>query len=124
MTLCGSGSSADLLDILGKPIRLGLDAYTIVAVAPRGFAGIGFKAADIWLPLAPRGQRTTARSGIRWVYDLRMIARTRPGVSRDRVNEQATSIYRAAHPQQVSGAKTVVQPASRTCPRSEDRNAN
>ena len=42
---------------------VGLDTYTIVAVAPRGFAGVGFKAGDVWLPLAPRGR---ANYGSQW----------------------------------------------------------
>ena len=53
-------------DVLGKPLRLGLDTYSIGAVAPRGFAGIDYKAVDVWLPLAPRARRRrTAPNGRR-----------------------------------------------------------
>ena len=50
-------------DVLGKPLRLGLDTYSIAAVAPPGLAGIDHTAADVWLPLAPRGR---AGYGAEW----------------------------------------------------------
>ena len=82
-------------DIVGKPLRLGLDTYTIVAVAPRGFVGIGYKAADVWLPLAVRAK---AAYGPEWrtgALFLEVIARLRPGVRRERANERATAAYAA-----------------------------
>jgi putative ABC transport system permease protein len=83
-------------DVLGKPLRLGLDTYTIVAVAPRGFRGIDWKPADVWLPLAPRAR---TGYGSEWkgqqLIFLQVIARLRPGVSRERAGEHATATYRA-----------------------------
>jgi predicted permease len=85
-------------DVLGKPLRLGLDTYSIVAVAPRGFAGSGFTVADVWLPLPPRAR---AGFGPSWTTAnaifLRVIARLRPGVGRDVASDHATGLYRARH---------------------------
>jgi predicted permease len=83
-------------DVLGRPLRLGLDTYSIVAVAPKAFAGIGYKAADAWLPLEPRAK---AGYGAEWKtahpFLLQVIARLRPGVNRERANERATAAYAA-----------------------------
>ena len=96
------------LDVLGKPLRLGLDTYTIVAVAPRGFAGVGFKAADVWLPLAPRAKATYGAEWKTASLFLQAIARLHPGVSRDRATERATASYRATHTQPWEKANAVV----------------
>ena len=45
------------VDVIGKPLRLGQRTHTIVAVAPRGFAGIDDDPVDVWAPLAAAGQR-------------------------------------------------------------------
>lgn len=82
-------------DVLGKPIRLGLDTYNVVAVAPRGFRGIGWKPVDVWLPLVPRARATHGREWKRAAMFLELMARLRPGVSRERANEIATAAFRA-----------------------------
>ena len=48
-------------DVLGKPFRFGLNRFTIAAVAPRGFRGIGSTPADVWLPLGARAGRLWRR---------------------------------------------------------------
>ena len=96
-------------DVVGKPLRLGLGTYTIVAVAPRGFRGIDFTPADVWLPLLPRARATYGRD---WkttpVAFLQVIARLRSGVNRERANEHATAAYRAAHTQPSEKNRAVV----------------
>jgi putative ABC transport system permease protein len=96
-------------DVLGKPLRLGLDTFSIVAVAPRGFRGIGWKPVDVWLPLVPRARATYGRE---WksaaAMFLELMARLRPGVSRERVNEIATAGYRARHTQPWDKNRNVV----------------
>jgi putative ABC transport system permease protein len=82
-------------DVLGKPLRLGLDTYTIVAVAPRGFRGIGWKPVDVWLPLVPRARGTYGQEWRSAAMFLQVMARLRPGVSRERANEIATAGFRA-----------------------------
>ncbi len=85
-------------DVLGKPLRLGLDTYEIVAVAPREFRGLDWKPADVWLPL---GRRARAGYGSDWPRQqwVRIIARLRPGVSRNRASEQATALFHATRTQ-------------------------
>jgi predicted permease len=83
-------------DVLGKPLHLGLDTYTIVAVAPRGFAGISYTAAGVWLPFAPRARYKYGDQWKTMPFMVRMVARLRPGVNRGRASEQATALYHAA----------------------------
>lgn len=88
------------LDVIGKPLRLGQHTHTIVAVAPRGFAGIDDEPVDVWAPLAARDKvadwRTTEGS-----YYMRAIARLRPGVDRRLAEAHATQVYNAVHKQQM-----------------------
>jgi putative ABC transport system permease protein len=86
-------------EVLGKPLHLGLDTYTIVAVAPRGFWGIDTKAADVWLPLVPRAKFGYGSDWKSLAFFLQVIARLRPGVRRERANGHATAAYRATHTQ-------------------------
>ena len=95
-------------DVVGRPLRLGLDTYSIIAVAPRGFAGVGYKAADVWLPLVPRA---SAASGPQWKTQgimLQVIARLRPGVNRDLANARATAAFRSLHTEPWHKDNTVV----------------
>jgi hypothetical protein len=86
-------------DALGRPLRLGTDTYTVTAVAPRGFAGIGFKAVDVWLPFV---RRARAAYGTEWrqAFFLSVIARLRPDVTREQASARATAAYRATRTQQ------------------------
>jgi putative ABC transport system permease protein len=96
-------------DVIGRAVRLGLDTYTVAAVAPRGFVGVGFKRVDVWLPLETRAR---AGYGADWKtmpgIFLQVIARLRPGVSRDRASERATASYRGTHAQVWERTNTVV----------------
>jgi hypothetical protein len=96
-------------DVLGKPLVLGLDTYTITAVAPRGFAGLESNGADVWLPLEPRARATYGAS---WktqpLLFLRMAVRLNPGASRAGASEHATALYRAAHTEAWTRSNTVV----------------
>jgi predicted permease len=97
------------VDVLGKPLTLGLDTYTIAAVAPRGFAGTGYSAADVWLPLERRARATY---GNEWktqpMIFVQIIARLRPGVERDRANQWATAAFRSVHSQPWQQTTSVV----------------
>ncbi len=42
------------MDVIGRPLRLGQRTHTIVAVGPRGFAGIDDDPVDVWVPLESR----------------------------------------------------------------------
>jgi predicted permease len=83
------GGSAD---ILGKPLRLGQRSHSVVAVLPRGFAGIDGDPVDVWVPLESRrtdeGWRTTQS-----YMGLYLLVRLRPGVDPARAAAHATQVY-------------------------------
>jgi len=89
-------------DVIGKTLRLGQRTHTIVAVAPRGFAGVDDDPVDVWVPLAARMNlkqpdwRTSERYGL-----LSALARLRPGIDRARAEAHATQVYNAVHKQQM-----------------------
>jgi predicted permease len=64
--------------IVGRPVRLNGDTYTVVGVMPRGFVFAPFwaTASELWAPL-PIADRATSRDG----ESLRVFARLKPGVS-------------------------------------------
>jgi predicted permease len=100
---------AGAADALGKPLRLGVETYTIVGVAPRGFAGLDGNPVDVWLPLVARAR---ASGGPRWntadVTFLQTITRVRRDVQRDRVNERATAAMRSIDTQPWDKTSTIV----------------
>jgi len=86
-------------DALGRTMEIGPNTYTVVGVAPRGFTGTEMRDVDVWLPIAgARGLRFadgpdwTTSTGSQW---LLVLARLRPGVSRQQAAAQATAAYRA-----------------------------
>jgi predicted permease len=95
-------------EILGKPLHIGRDTYTIVGVAPRGFRGIDWKPADVWLPLVPRARFGYGSEWKGQSFYLQAIARLRPGVTRERASEHATAVYRAASTQPWNNKQSVV----------------
>jgi putative ABC transport system permease protein len=80
-------------DVIGEPLRLGTDVYTIAAVLPRGFAGVDYTAADVWVPLT-----VNPSSGA--IPFLNVIARLRPDVDRRVASIHATAVYGASHPRE------------------------
>ncbi len=100
---------AGAADALGKPLRLGVETYTIVGVAPRDFAGLDGNPVDVWLPLVARAR---ASGGPRWntadVTFLQTITRVRRDVQRERVNERATAAMRSIATQPWEKTSTIV----------------
>ena len=95
-------------DVLGQPLRLGMDTYRIAAVSPSGFAGIGHEAVDVWLPLEPRARATYGADWKTSSMFLEVIARLRPGASREQAENRATAAWRARHEQPWEKDSTVV----------------
>ncbi|MGH7448465.1 MAG: ABC transporter permease, partial [Longimicrobiales bacterium] len=83
-------------DVLGRRVFVNDIAYTIIGVAPPGFTGPELKSISIWLPLStgyePRPDWPTTWQA-QW---LRVIARTRTGISAEAAAGAATMAYRAA----------------------------
>jgi predicted permease len=82
-------------DIIGRPVRLGQRTHTVVAVGPRGFAGIDDDPVDLWVPLESRRRDKEWRTG-NYYFGLRALVRLRPGVDRARVEAHASQVFNVA----------------------------
>jgi hypothetical protein len=83
-------------NVLGQSLTLGQRTYTVVAVAPRGFAGVDYDPVDVWVPLGARMTAPDWRTSDDY-YSLSALARLRPGVDRARAEAHAGQIYSAVH---------------------------
>ena len=79
-------------DVIGKPLRLGQQTHTIVAVAPRDFAGIDYDPVDVWVPLDARLRIEDWRTGTHYL-GLRALVRLKPGVQRASVEAHASEVF-------------------------------
>jgi putative ABC transport system permease protein len=80
-------------DVIGRPLRLGQRTHTIVAVTPRGFAGIDDEPVDIWVPLEARQRHGNDwRTGTHY-FGLRALVRLKPGVERARAEAHASDVF-------------------------------
>jgi putative ABC transport system permease protein len=100
--------------LLGKTILLDGIPYTLVGVLPKGlespFSTNGYKAAEIWAPLAYNPGLPFA---CRTCRHLRAVARLRPGVTAARANQELDAVSRvlvAEHPRDYDGPGTAVVP--------------
>jgi predicted permease len=82
-------------DVIGRSVRLGQRTHTIVAVGPRGFAGIDDEPVDVWVPLESRRRDKEWRTGNHY-FGLRALIRLKPGVDRQRVEAQASQVFNVA----------------------------
>jgi predicted permease len=81
--------------VLGQTLQLGRSGYTVVGVAPAGFAGIDFKVPDVWVPISVAAPETMGPDalGDRYFW-LEVIGRLGDGVSPARAAAEGTAIYR------------------------------
>jgi predicted permease len=82
--------------VLGTTLHLGRSVYTVIGVAPAGFAGIGFEVPDVWLPMsvtAPETMGPAALSPNFWWLDV--VARLRDGVNPAQADAEGTALYRS-----------------------------
>jgi predicted permease len=84
------------LDVIGRALRLGQRTYTIVAVGPRGFAGVDDDPVDVWVPLESRITDADWRTSTGY-YMLMAVARLRPGVDRGTAEAHASQVFDAVH---------------------------
>jgi predicted permease len=83
--------------ILGREIPLDNTLYTVVGVAPGGFDGGNYQAAQAWIALTPVARRMVGpefRTTRNW-YFAQIIARLAPGVTRTQAAAEATALIRA-----------------------------
>jgi putative ABC transport system permease protein len=96
----GSQASA-----LNQPIRVSGRAFTIVGVTPQGFTGTTMgNSPDVFVPLAAHATLAPGfkpeRYDYYWVY---LLARTRPGYTRQQAEGALNAIYRGIAEQQAAG---------------------
>ncbi len=82
--------------VLGKPIDIGQQVYTIVGVTPAGFSGATLAPVDVWLPIVPH---QSAENGDEWLdnrgwYWVRAVGRLRGGTSVEAAEAEATAAHR------------------------------
>ena len=63
--------------VLGKPLRVGGDSYTVVGILPEGFRGVT-GAAELWISAMSQDAETLGEAE---AYNYSVIGRLRPGVS-------------------------------------------
>jgi predicted permease len=85
-------------DVVGQSIAVGAERYEIVGVAPAGFTGPQLGPADVWMPINLLGPKVTAGWQTTWQAEwLHIVARLKPGVTRDQAGEEATRILQAGY---------------------------
>ncbi len=112
---------------VGRPVRLNGRSFTVVGVAPRGFAGVyfvGFEP-ELWLPAHAYELVTQAGPGAleqRGGPTFRQMGRLRPGVGTSRAEAAVQTIaarLAADHPETNAGVGAAVLPERQTRPEPE-----
>jgi predicted permease len=86
-------------DVLGQPLTIDRQLYTVVGVLPRRFTGVDLDPVDVWLPIGAAGPLGPGQgwSQNRNSFFLSVVARLRPGVSTAQAAQQATAIHRGIY---------------------------
>jgi putative ABC transport system permease protein len=84
--------------VIGRPLRLGEERYTIIGVAPRGFAGDELDPVDVWIPLASHPQPPWMKEPLlasNGMQIFQALARARPNANLEDFARRATRDIRA-----------------------------
>ena len=81
-----SGSDVATTNILGRPVRINGEPFTVIGVAAEGFTGTGIPGPEVWLPLgAHETFRPASAAGhpfaARDAHELAVVGRLRAGTS-------------------------------------------
>jgi len=92
-------------EVIGKSVDFGHGPYTIIGVAPRGFAGIDLAPVDVWLPMQRGG--VDVLGGEFWIanrgmYFLNAVARLAPGASSGSATADATRLHRIGRQESIA----------------------
>ena len=74
--------------VLGQQLNLDGGAYTVLGVLPRGFQFAPIGQADLFVPLRP----SSGQLNRRFMHWLDVIARLKPGVTREQAQSQMDAI--------------------------------
>jgi putative ABC transport system permease protein len=101
-------------EVVGKPIALGGQSFTVAGVMPRGFEDLVserlFQKADLWAPL---GYDETLPWACRTCRHIQAVARLKPGVSFDQASLEMNTISQsllAEHPHDYAVAGVTIIP--------------
>jgi len=112
-------------DILGKPITIGSQSYTIIGVAPKDFVGVGMAPSAAFLPITawanvsfgaragrdgPFGGRRPEYHSTHNIQWMEMLARRKPGVSLATASADLSNAYRRSYIAQKSVNKSIRPP--------------
>ena len=88
-------------DVLGQTVQLDGETFTVVGVAPRGFAGTDRMPPDVWLPIHSLALSPTRidRLSDDWQW-LTITGRLRADATPALAAEQITRVFRALHDEQ------------------------
>lgn len=87
-------------DVIGKPIQIGRQSYSIIGVAPRGFMGVATETPAAFLPITAAsvelggGDQYNRGYGWNWIS---MVARRKPGISVTQATADLTKAYRRSY---------------------------
>ena len=93
--------------VLGKAMQIGPSAYTIIGVAPEGFAATQLLTPSAFLPIAVSAVDDFAEMWVRYrtTYNitwLEMFARGKPGVTVEALTADLTNAYRRSYEKQIA----------------------
>ena len=78
--------------IIGQPVTLDGDSFTVVGVMPADFEDVLAPAAELWAPL--QYDSSLPPLSREWGHHLRIVGRLRPGISRQQANSELDVILR------------------------------
>ncbi len=83
--------------VIGRPVRLDDDVYTVIGVMPRSFENVLAADADVFTPLAVDPAKLADVTSDAWGHHMRIAGRVRAGMSVEEARRDLAQI--AAHPQ-------------------------
>jgi putative ABC transport system permease protein len=85
-------------NIIGKAATLDGDSYQIIGVMPARLENVLAPSAELWCPMQYDPTRITDLQTTEWGHHLRMIARLRPGVTREDASRELRTIANSPIP--------------------------
>jgi putative ABC transport system permease protein len=101
--------------VIGKQLYIGPRQYTVIGVTPKGFSGTSLRAIDAFIPITSGafdafGERYATGFNLSW---LEMLARRRPGVSREAADADVTLAFQRSRASQTPPVRAENVPKSR-----------
>jgi putative ABC transport system permease protein len=93
--------------VLGTTIRIGPVPYTVIGVAPRGFAGVELETPNAFIPI---GMAAVDELGSEWTRErtaysmnwLELYGRRKPGVTHEAATKELSALFRSSYRNQMT----------------------